>query len=265
MNKLKFGESNPLSHAYIVSSLSEEARRRTEDILAVAAVCSASEGKPCGVCRDCRKAASGNHPDIIHVRRELNDSGKRKKEIVVDQIRNMISEAQIMPNEANGKAFVIHEAELMNVQAQNTLLKLLEEPPAGVVLILSSSTPSMLLQTVRSRCIELTENDAAPELDEETKQLVRKYLSLVAKGKKSGLLAWCNQTAGKMDIAGAMAFTDAVKRVITDILCGREKDCGLTKAAYWFILELMDRCETYLNVNTGVKHIFGLIAVNSIG
>lgn len=265
MSELKFGQSRGLSHAYITASLSEDSRSRTEAILSAAAVCSADDGKPCGNCRDCRKAQAGVHPDIIHIRRDADDKGKQKKEIRVDQIREMIGQAQIMPNEADGKAFVIHEAELMNTQAQNALLKLLEEPPRGVVLILSTATPTMLLETVRSRCVELTENDDAPALDYELRKEVVKYLELVYRGKKSYLLAWCNDKTGSTDTAGATNFMEAVKTVITDILCGREKDHGLTKQKCWTLLELMDTCLDYLSVNTGVKHVFGMIAVKSIG
>ena len=265
MSELKFGQNRGLSHAYIAASLSEEVRNRTVSILSAAAVCAASDNKPCGTCRDCRKAKAGVHPDVIHIHRETDDKGKQRKEIRVDQVREMIGQAQIMPNEANGKAFVIHEAERMNTQAQNALLKLLEEPPRGVVLILSTATPTMLLETVRSRCIELSENDDAPELDHELKKEVLKYLDLTAKGKKSYLMAWCAQKAGSTDVAGAVEFTDAVKSVITDILSGREKNHGLNKTKCWMLLELMEMCSEYLAVNTGVKHVFGLIAVKSIG
>jgi len=265
VSELKFGQSRGLSHAYIAASLSEDSRNRTVGVLSAAAVCSASEGKPCGICRDCRKAMGGVHPDIIHIRRETDDKGKQKKEIRVDQIRDMIGQAQIMPNEADGKVFVIHEAECMNTQAQNALLKLLEEPPGGVVLILSTATPTMLLETVRSRCIELTENDDAPVLDYELRKEVLKYLELAARGKKSYLLEWCNKKAASSDVAESNAFVDAVKTVLTDSLCGRESIHGLTKDHCWALMELMDTCTAYLAVNTGVKHVFGLIAVKSIG
>jgi hypothetical protein len=204
------------------------------------------------------------HPDIIHIRRETDDKGKVRKEIRVDQVRDMIGQAQIMSNEANGKAFVIHEAELMNENAQNALLKLLEEPPGGVVLILSTATPTMLLETVRSRCIEISSNDDASGPDADVRKEVLRYLELTAKGKRSELLAWCNKTAGSTDVAGALSFVDAVRFVLTDILCGREQLRGLDKEKCWQLLALMDRCTEYLHVNTGVKHVFGLIAVKSI-
>ena len=122
MQALHFGDGRSLSHAYITASASEDARRQTEETLAAAAVCSGTGAKPCGVCRDCRKARDGVHPDIIHVRREIDDKGKLRREIRVDQIREMIGQAQIMPNEAPGKAFIVHEAETMNPNAQNALL-----------------------------------------------------------------------------------------------------------------------------------------------
>ncbi len=265
MNRLSFGQGRGLSHAYITAALSVEHRTRTASQLAAAAVCSAEDGKPCGVCRDCRKAQGGVHPDIIHVRRELNDKGKPKKEIQIHQIRDMIEQAYIMPNEAEGKAFIVHEAELMNTQAQNALLKLLEEPPRGVVIILSTATPSMLLETVRSRCVLLAEQDEAARPEGELRQDVLAYLELTAKGSRSELLAWCCQTAARSDTAQTVEFTEAVQQVLTDILCRRTENPGLSVGQCRGVLELMEKCRRYLAVNTGVKHIFGLIAVQSIG
>lgn len=265
MHRLSFGEGRSLSHAYIAASLSDQARQRTEQIIAAAAVCADEGKKPCGVCRDCRKAKDGVHPDIIHIRRYTDDKGRQKREIQVDQIREMIGQAQIMPNEAAGKAFIIHDAETMNPNAQNALLKLLEEPPKGVVLILSTATPAMLLPTIRSRCIEITVNEEAAALDAELRKEVLTYLQLAAAGKKSALLKWCNEKAGAADVAGAVEFAEAVKTVLTDILCKREEDHGLTRKQCWSLTELMETCVDYLSVNTGVKHVFGLMAVKSNG
>jgi hypothetical protein len=134
-----------------------------------------------------------------------------------------------------------------------------------VVLILSSATPTMLLETVRSRCIEISENDAAPPPDEALRKDVLRYLELTAKGSRGDLLAWCNQKAGSTDVAGANAFVDAVKFVLTDILCDREQNYGLDKNKCWALLELMETCTEYLAVNTGVKHVFGMIMIETIG
>ena len=264
MSELRFGQKRGLSHAYIAASLSESVRDRTVSTLSAAAVCADPDNKPCGSCRHCRKAQDGVHPDIIHIRRELDDKGKPRKEIRVDQIRDMIGQAQIMSNEANGKAFVIHEAELMNESAQNALLKLLEEPPRGVVLVLSTATPTMLLETVRSRCIEISGNDDAAPLEAELREEVLKYLDLTVQGRHADLLKWCNQKAGASDVASANVFADGVISVLTDMLSGREPHRGLSKERCWALVELMETCKEYLSVNTGVKHVFGLISVKSI-
>lgn len=265
MDRLEFDRDRGLSHAYIVSAQSACVREQTILPLASAAVCSGTGKRPCGVCRDCRKAKDGVHPDIIHVQRETDEKGKAKREIRVDQIREMITQAQIMPNEAPGKAFIIHDAETMNPNAQNALLKLLEEPPKGVVLILSTGTPAMLLPTIRSRCIELSVNDDDPALDGEAEQAAMEYLKRVARGKRSELLAWCSEKAAVSDIASAALFVETVRIVLTDILCGRRPDCGLTAAACWRLIRLMETCRGYLAVNVGIKHLFGVIAVKSIG
>ena len=265
MGALTFGGERTLSHAYIVASQSEATRAKAAQDIAAAAVCSGAGGvRPCGACRDCRKVKDGVHPDILHIRRLTDDKGKQKREIQVDQVREMITQAQIMPNEADDKAFIIHDAETMNPSAQNALLKLLEEPPRGVVLILSTPAPAMLLPTIRSRCIEVTVNQEAPPLAAELRQEAQAYLACVASGSKSELLRWCNEKAAHTDTAGAVDFVNGMKTVLTDQLCGRSPS-KLEPRRLFALTELMERCEAALSVNTGIKHIFGFLAVKSIG
>ena len=148
-------EASRLSQSYIIAAPSADDCDAQAARLAARAVCSGVEPKPCGKCRDCRKAAAGIHPDIIDVRRMTDDKGRPKREIMVDQVRAMAADASILPNEAERKVYVIHEAELMNESAQNAALKLLEEPPAWVVFILCTVNSERLLPTVRSRCLEI--------------------------------------------------------------------------------------------------------------
>lgn len=130
-----------LSHAYIVSSASEEEGLKQAVTLASEMLCSGMGKKPCGVCRDCRKIKAGVHPDLGFVRRSLDDKGNKKRDIQVDQIRDMGADAYVLPNEANGKVYIIEEAETMNESAQNAALKLFEEPPDGVHFILARLIP----------------------------------------------------------------------------------------------------------------------------
>jgi DNA polymerase III gamma/tau subunit len=112
-------------------------------------------------CRHCVKALRGIHPDIAVLDR-LPD----KREIVVDQIRELREDAVVLPNDADMKVYIIHHAECLNASAQNALLKLLEEPPSFVVIILSVTNPAVLLDTVRSRCVEAAAGQAQPDLSD---------------------------------------------------------------------------------------------------
>ena len=144
-------DAKRLSHAYIISAPTREEGLCEARRLAAAAVCDDSLHAPCGKCRACRKADANIHPDIITVERLTDDKGKKKREIIVDQVRDMNSDACILPNEASRKVYIIDEADTMNLAAQNAALKLLEEPPADVLFLLTAPSAATVLQTVRSR------------------------------------------------------------------------------------------------------------------
>ena len=262
MEELSFAGADRLSHAYIVSAPSREEYLRTARTLAAAAVCTGGGPVPCGKCRACRKAESGIHPDIITVRRLTDDKGKQKREIGVDQVRQVIGDAYVLPNEAERKVYIIEEAETMNTAAQNAALKLLEEPPKGVIFLLCTANPEQLLPTVRSRCAELSRNVGKAERDEEADKLSAAYLKAVASGDRAKLLRWCTENEG-LDNRSAAAFADSARELLADMLCGRKPSQGLTEESIAELLRLMERCGRYLSVNTGVKHIFGLLAVDS--
>lgn len=135
-----------LSHAFILSGPAGSGKRTLAGLLAAALVCTRQEEEiPCGVCPACRKAAAGIHPDIIRV----GDDGK---DIKVEQIRALRTDAYIRPNEAARKVYLVENAHTMNQSAQNALLKLLEEGPAYAAFLLLTENAAALLPTVRSRC-----------------------------------------------------------------------------------------------------------------
>ena len=116
--------------------------------------------EPCGDCRSCRLLATGNHPDFHVIERALHKLHSiptiRKSKglfLVVDVIREfLIERASAAPALGKRRVFLIREAERMNDQAQNALLKTLEEPPGEAALILITASSSRLLPTIRSRC-----------------------------------------------------------------------------------------------------------------
>ncbi len=253
------GEAVKQSHAYIVSSASQEAGLEKAWELAAAAVCSASGKRPCGLCRDCRKAANRIHPDIRLVERLLDDKGKQKRNLLVDQIRELAVDACILPNEAEGKAYILCDADTMNEAAQNAALKLLEEPPRGVVFVLCAQNPQLLLPTVRSRCVEVGLGTAQDPEEEEAQKLAKAFLRRCL-GKEQTLFAWCVQNEG-LDGQQTAAFLRCVQEQVMDILSGRAENPGLNRRHLLRLQELASRCLRYGKVNVGVKHIFGLLAV----
>lgn len=162
--------SNRIPQTLLIECLDETLRDISADYIAKAMVCQ-SENKPCLVCRHCKKAESCVHPDITVI-----GDDKKKKNIKVDEIRELRNSAYIKPNEAEARVFIIKNADTMNEEAQNALLKLLEEPPETVGIIFAAASRSRLLSTVRSRLSlinidgEATVNEMKPlsSLAEET-------------------------------------------------------------------------------------------------
>ena len=146
------GEGRGLAHAYIISGPVGSGRHTLARQLCAAMLCTGEQaGRPCGCCGQCKKVMTGIHPDVA----VISGPGEGKG-ITVDQIRSLRADAYIRPNEGARKIYVLEQAQWMNASAQNAMLKLLEEGPAYAVFLLLSDHAGGLLQTVRSRCEELT-------------------------------------------------------------------------------------------------------------
>ena len=113
-------------------------------------LCEQGSTNPCLSCHSCKQVLSGNHPDLLYVTHEKPAS------IGVDDIRDQINDTiMIRPYSGNYKIYIVDEAEKMTVQAQNALLKTIEEPPSYAVLILITANPDAFLPTILSRCVQL--------------------------------------------------------------------------------------------------------------
>lgn len=118
--------------------------------IAQALVCTGGS-KPCGACSACQKSMNGGHPDVLFV-----DGGDKPRSFGVDLVRMVRSDARIRPNEADRKVYILAQAHNMTEQAQNALLKILEEPPGYAVFLLTCESAQQLLPTVRSRAVTVT-------------------------------------------------------------------------------------------------------------
>lgn len=138
-----------LAHAYLFEGPEGVGKKLMALALARALFC--TQGQGCGECAACRKVDHQNHPDLHW----LSPDGSQIK---IDQVRKIQQELSLRPLEGEYKVCLIDAADSMNPAAANALLKTLEEPAAGTLLILLSARPEFLLDTIRSRCQRLRFN-----------------------------------------------------------------------------------------------------------
>ena len=148
--KLSFSSgyiNGKVSHAYIIEGAKGVGKLDFALYAASVLMCE-GEDKPCGVCPQCKKVASKAHPDMWILGTEKN--------CVVADARRIIKDAYLVPNDGEKKVYIIANADKMNRQTQNAMLKILEEPPAPVVFFLLAERKDLLLATVKSRCRTIT-------------------------------------------------------------------------------------------------------------
>ena len=157
-------KNHQVSHAYILNGENGSGKNMLAKAFAKALVCEAGYGDSCNMCRACHQFDSGNHPDVKWITHEKANS------IGVDEVREQINnDIVIKPYSSKYKVYIIDEAEKMTVQAQNALLKTIEEPPEYAVILLLTSNIGALLPTIQSRCVRL-------DLKVVDDGLVKKYL-----------------------------------------------------------------------------------------
>ena len=145
-----FIAAHRIPHAMLIEGENTNDNLNLAQHIAKAAVCQ-NNNAPCGVCKECHLAEIDAHPDITRV-----DTLDGKKFLSVAQIRDVRADAFVKAHSGARRVFIIENAHRMNEQAQNALLKVLEEPPKDVVFLLLASSKTMLLDTIISRCVLLS-------------------------------------------------------------------------------------------------------------
>ncbi len=247
-----------LSHAYMLTGPDSPVRKQAVTELCAALLC-AEPDAPCRRCRDCRKVFAGVHPDVITVERQLDEKGRLRQELLVGQIRAVTSDAYIAPNEAWRKVYVVPEADRMNTEAQNALLKALEEPPGHACFILCSAAADALLPTVRSRCVRVDESDRAGAPAPLT-DLARAFLELSAGDSVPDMTRFCLQRA-KLTREEADALLEEIENALADILCRRRENPGLDARRCLALADRLAHARTLIRRNISPKQAFGLLAV----
>lgn len=205
---------NKVSHAYIIHGERSAGKEFIAKIFAAALQCGnpdISEGmtEPCGECHSCRQMATGNQPDVIFISHEKPGS------IGVEDIRGQINGSiAVKPYSSPRKVYIMNEGEKMTAQAQNALLKTLEEPPEYAVILILTTNVDALLPTILSRCVML---DMRPVKDSEVKRFLMETMQ-VPDYKADICVAFARGNIGRAKQLAASEDFDHVKEEAVTLL-----------------------------------------------
>ncbi len=204
-------EQGVFSHGVLVECQNETDGEEFARFIANCLVCRGNT-KPCGVCSDCQKAQKNGHPDIF----ETDGIKGKSRNFTVDAVREIRNDAFIVPNESDRKIYILKNGQNMNEQAQNAILKILEEPPSYVFFIIVTTSRSTMLETVLSRVQTyslLSEEEAVTDKEADTvKNFVKALLNVneLALMEQTAVFQKNNQFAKRILELLSEVFRDAL-------------------------------------------------------
>src|SRR6056297_1193817 len=187
-------KKNRISHAYLFTGNNGLGKSEMAEEFAQAIFCENNVADGCGECLSCKKFAHGNHPDFHKITVEDDH-----KNILIEQIRELQKEISYKPYESDYKVYIIDEAEKMTMQAKNSLLKTLEEPPEYAIIILTNENKNELIPTIISRCQEV-------KLHNQPIEVVKDYLIEKKDFKPGDANLYATLSRGKYKKAVKLAF-----------------------------------------------------------
>lgn len=214
---LKTVNASNFPHGVLIECEDEEMSLKLAHLIANALVCT-GENKPCGECSACKKASGNNHPDIY----ETDGKTKKSDAFTVDSIREIRSNAFIVPNEANAKVYILKNGQNMNEQAQNALLKILEEPPHYVYLIILTSQKSKMLETVLSRVSVYSLAVQNQNITDEEREYVKEFVKAILSPNELKLMEHTSKYIKNNRLAGR----------ILELLCAVCRDALVQKSGF---------------------------------
>lgn len=246
-----------IPHAIVIESKNKEAALEAAKFLSMYVVCT-SDNKPCKVCEQCHKAQNKAHADISYAYPE-----KKSKTYSIEQMRSIIKDAYIRPNEADAKVYIFEEADNRLTQiAQNSFLKLLEEPPQNVYFILLCESAQKLLVTILSRCtVVRLKNDV--KIGEKPLEYAEKIVKGIISSHEYDLLLALNVLADKenadetlstvrMILRDGLAVSVGTKAVFNEKL-GKELASRFTKGKIIEMIELTDNSAIKIKQNININ------------
>ena len=225
-------KTDKVSHAYIMNGEKGAGKKLLANLFAMSLQCQNREedGDACGKCQSCKQAMNHNQPDIIKVTHEKPNT------ISIDDIREQVNnDIVIKPYSSRYKIYIIADADMMSVQAQNAILKTIEEPPEYAVIMLLTENAETLLPTIRSRCVML-------KLRNIKDQLVKKYLMeqmQVPDYKADVCVAFAQGNMGKAIMLATSEHFNEIKEEAVHLL-RNINDLDLNE-----LIEAVKRCMSY--------------------
>lgn len=209
-----------VSHAYIFEGEAVLDKKAFAEAFIKAVLCTEEPGTGCGRCASCRKVDHGNYEDLIYVQAD----GSSIKDEAIEKLQERLKTKPYGPR----NIAVISDADTMTLRAQNRLLKTLEEPAEGTILILLSENIENLTQTILSRCVKFRLNYFGRESYEGMMETASEVADLLLEGqpfyKRKEAVAEIMKDAGKTS-----AFLDALERVYRDLLVNPSEKSRLYK------------------------------------
>lgn len=212
---MKAIESDKISHAYIINGEKGMGKKTLAKAFAMTLLCEKKGTVPCMKCHSCVQSLSDNNPDIIFI------SPDKPTTLSIDHIRErLVNDIGIKPYSYSHKVYIVNDAQLMNVQAMNAILKTIEEPPEYAVILLLTTNVDSLLQTVLSRCVILNMQPLKKEVIKEylmNKDKVVDYQADVAVSMAGGNLGKARDLAVSQDFAGMLEEVISLLKYIKDM------------------------------------------------
>ena len=260
------------SHALLLTGPGD--RGEAARFAAAAFQCTGPEAaRPCGGCPACRKVRQDIHPDVITVRDEQH------KNIAVEVVRDVRRDAYIRPNEGTRKVYIFPDCALLTEQDQNVLLKLVEEGPPYAAFLFCAENPAAVLQTLRSRCVELKLHPVSAALETEEGD-AEALCRCIARGKRGGVAELAvrleKKKPGRETLAALLERSGALFAGALLLLYGQAPEDGdrelaeligkrLTKAQIMRIIEIMRKYHRECGYNVGPGHVLGALAAELEG
>ena len=232
-----------LSHAVLIEGEKGTGRKELALWLAKAILCR-EEKRPCENCSVCRKIESGNHPDV-----EIYGEGGGARSFHIESIREIKNSLWLAPNESEQRVYILLNVENMTAEAQNALLKSLEEPPAHARFILTCDNRRSLLDTIISRSTVYTLD--VPTRDECAAELLRKYPDFSDDEAELFAIAFGGNVG-----AAETAVEEGRKEIV--LLAGRTPDLLRRGNTYTLAAELSANCKTRAELSEYLERLLNI-------